>query len=80
MTNHNRTRSERPHPSLTSPATPAKKPNLQLERPGSDDCSGYGQFAVTVTFNSKFVGAGVAGSPVYATGRVVRETTSMVFP
>jgi uncharacterized protein (TIGR00369 family) len=38
-----------------------------------------GQFAVTVTFNSEFVGAGVAGTPVYATGRVVRETNSMVF-
>lgn len=38
-----------------------------------------GQFAVTVTFNSEFVGSGIAGAPVYATGRVVRETKSMVF-
>ena len=38
-----------------------------------------GQFAVTGTFDSEFVGAGVAGAPVYATGRVVRETNSMVF-
>ena len=37
------------------------------------------QFAVTVTFNSEFVGAGVAGVPVYGTGRIVRETNSMVF-
>lgn len=37
------------------------------------------QFAVTVTFNSEFVGAGVAGTPVHATGHVVGQTTSMVF-
>jgi uncharacterized protein (TIGR00369 family) len=35
--------------------------------------------AVTVAFNSEFMGAGVAGTPIYATGRVVRETKSMVF-
>jgi uncharacterized protein (TIGR00369 family) len=34
---------------------------------------------VTVAFNSEFLGAGVAGAPVYATGRVVRETASMAF-
>ncbi len=38
-----------------------------------------GQHAVTVTFNSELVGAGVAGVPVYAEGRIVRETKSMVF-
>ncbi|MEQ1873723.1 MAG: PaaI family thioesterase [Ilumatobacteraceae bacterium] len=38
-----------------------------------------GQFAVTVTFNCEFVGAGVAGTPIHATGRVVRDTKSMVF-
>ena len=38
-----------------------------------------GQMTLTVTFNSEFVGAGVTGSPIYATGRVVRETRSMAF-
>jgi acyl-coenzyme A thioesterase 13 len=38
-----------------------------------------GQHAVTVTFNSELVGAGVAGIPVYAVGRVVKETKSLVF-
>ena len=38
-----------------------------------------GQHAVTVTFNCELAGAGVAGSPVYAEGRVVRETKSMLF-
>lgn len=38
-----------------------------------------GTHAVTVTFNSELVGAGVAGTPVYAEGRVVRETKSLVF-
>ncbi len=38
-----------------------------------------GQHAVTVTFNCELAGAGVAGSPIYAEGRVVRETRSMVF-
>ena len=38
-----------------------------------------GQFVVTVTFNSEFVGAGTVGMPIYATGRIVRETKSMVF-
>ncbi len=35
--------------------------------------------SVTVAFNSEFLGAGVAGAPIYASGRVVRETKSMVF-
>jgi acyl-coenzyme A thioesterase 13 len=38
-----------------------------------------GQHAVTVTFNSELVGAGVLGAPVYAEGRVIRETKSMLF-
>ena len=38
-----------------------------------------GPHAVTVTFNCELAGAGVAGSPIYAEGRVVRETKSMVF-
>ncbi|MDX2233113.1 MAG: PaaI family thioesterase [Hyphomonadaceae bacterium] len=38
-----------------------------------------GQHAVTVTFNSELMGAGVLGAPVYAEGRVLRETKSMVF-
>ena len=38
-----------------------------------------GQFAVTVTLNSEFVGAGVVGSPIYATGQIVRDTKSLVF-
>lgn len=37
------------------------------------------QFAVTVTFNTEFVGSGAAGAPIYGTGRIVRETKSMVF-
>jgi acyl-coenzyme A thioesterase PaaI-like protein len=32
-----------------------------------------------VTLNSEFVGAGALGVPVHGTGRVVRETKSMVF-
>lgn len=35
--------------------------------------------AVTVAFNCEFLGAGVADTPIYATGRVLRETNSMVF-
>ena len=38
-----------------------------------------GQFAVTVTLNSEFVGAGVVGSPINATGRIVRDTKSLAF-
>jgi uncharacterized protein (TIGR00369 family) len=38
-----------------------------------------GQFAVTVTLNCEFVGAGVVGSPIYATGRIVRDTKSLAF-
>lgn len=38
-----------------------------------------GQHAVTVTFNSELAGAGVAGAPIYAEGRVMRETRSLVF-
>jgi uncharacterized protein (TIGR00369 family) len=38
-----------------------------------------GVHAVTVTFNSELVGAGVAGAPVYADGAVVRDTRSLVF-
>jgi acyl-coenzyme A thioesterase PaaI-like protein len=35
--------------------------------------------AVTVSFNGAFLGAGVADTPIYGTGRVLRETKSMVF-
>ncbi len=35
--------------------------------------------SVTVAFNSEFLGAGVADAPIYASGRVVRSTKSMVF-
>ena len=38
-----------------------------------------GQWAVTVTLNTEFMGAGVSGTPIEATGRVVRATKSMVF-
>jgi uncharacterized protein (TIGR00369 family) len=38
-----------------------------------------GQHAVTVTFNSELMGAGVLGAPIYAEGVVMRETKSMVF-
>jgi uncharacterized protein (TIGR00369 family) len=38
-----------------------------------------GAFAVTVTFNAEFVGAGVAGEIVEAVGRVVKQTKSLVF-
>ena len=38
-----------------------------------------GQLIVTVTFNCEFVGAAVAGTPIHATGRIVRDTKSMVF-
>ena len=38
-----------------------------------------GQWAVTVTLNSEFMGAGVSGTLIEATGRVVRATKSMVF-
>lgn len=38
-----------------------------------------GAFAVTVTFNAEFVGAGVAGAVVEAEGRVVKQTRSLVF-
>lgn len=34
---------------------------------------------VTVAFNCEFLGAGAPGTPIYATGRVLRETKSMVF-
>ncbi|MBL8530303.1 MAG: PaaI family thioesterase [Hyphomonadaceae bacterium] len=35
--------------------------------------------AVTVTFNSQFIAAGVAGQVVEATGDVLRETRSLLF-
>lgn len=38
-----------------------------------------GQYAVTVTLNSEFVGAGVVGSTIYASGRIVRDTKSLAF-
>jgi len=38
-----------------------------------------GAFAVTVTFNAEFVGAGAPGSVVEAQGRVVKQTKSLVF-
>ncbi|MBL8557438.1 MAG: PaaI family thioesterase [Hyphomonadaceae bacterium] len=38
-----------------------------------------GTFAVTVTFNAEFVGAGAAGVIVEAEGRVLRQTKSLVF-
>ena len=38
-----------------------------------------GQHAVTVTFNCELAGAGATDAPIYAEGRVVRETRSMVF-
>ena len=38
-----------------------------------------GQYAVTVTLNSEFMGAGVSGTLIEAAGRVVRATKSMVF-
>lgn len=41
--------------------------------------AGIDQVALSVTLNTEFVGAGVLGLPVYGTGRVVRETRSMVF-
>ena len=34
---------------------------------------------VTVAFNCEFLGAEVPGTPIYATGRGLRETKSMVF-
>ena len=34
---------------------------------------------VTVAFNCEFLGTGVADTPIYASGRVLRETKSMVF-
>ena len=34
---------------------------------------------VTISFNCEFLGTGVAGTPIWATGRVLRETKSMVF-
>ena len=37
------------------------------------------QYSVTVTFNSEFLGPGAATRPIYASGRVIRETGSMVF-
>jgi len=33
----------------------------------------------TVAFNYEFRGAGVPGTPIHATGRVLRETPTMVF-
>lgn len=41
--------------------------------------AGIDQVALSVTLNSEFVGAGALGVPVYGTGRVVRDTKSMVF-
>jgi acyl-coenzyme A thioesterase PaaI-like protein len=41
--------------------------------------AGIHQVALSVTLNSEFVGAGALGVPVYGTGRVVRDTKSMVF-
>lgn len=38
-----------------------------------------GTFAVTVTFNAEFVGAGAPGAVVEAQGRVVKQTKSLVF-
>jgi len=38
-----------------------------------------GQHAVTVTLSCELMGAGAEGSAIYAEGRVVRETRSMVF-
>jgi uncharacterized protein (TIGR00369 family) len=38
-----------------------------------------GQYAVTVTLNSEFVGAGVVGSTIYASGRIVPDTKSLAF-
>ncbi|KAF0181278.1 MAG: thioesterase family protein [Alphaproteobacteria bacterium] len=38
-----------------------------------------GAFAVTVTFNAEFVGAGAPGAMVEAEGRVVKQTKSLVF-
>lgn len=38
-----------------------------------------GAFAVTVTFNAEFVGAGAPGAVVEALGRVVKQTKSLVF-
>lgn len=35
--------------------------------------------AVTVAFSSQFIAAGTVGEPVYATGRVIRETGTMLF-
>ncbi len=35
--------------------------------------------AVTLTCNSEFLGAGVAGKPIFATGEVLRETGKMLF-
>lgn len=35
--------------------------------------------AVTLTFNSEFLGAGASGSPITATGEVLRETGKMLF-
>jgi acyl-coenzyme A thioesterase PaaI-like protein len=35
--------------------------------------------AVTVAFNSEFMGAGVTGAPIHGTARLLRETKSMVF-
>jgi len=38
-----------------------------------------GTFAVTVTFNAEFVGAGQPGAIIEAEGRVVKQTKSLVF-
>lgn len=38
-----------------------------------------GAFAVTVTFNAEFVGAGQSGAVVEAEGRVIKQTKSLVF-
>jgi acyl-coenzyme A thioesterase 13 len=38
-----------------------------------------GAFAVTVTFNAEFVGAGAPAEIVIAEGRVVKQTRSLVF-
>lgn len=37
------------------------------------------QYAVTVTLNSEFVGAGVIRSPIHSSGRIVRATKPLVF-
>jgi acyl-coenzyme A thioesterase 13 len=38
-----------------------------------------GQYTVTVTFNCEFLGAGEVNAPIYATGRLMRQTGSLAF-